>query len=174
MFRISFSNLCVQVRYNFVDQRGEIRVDKEYRQRCPIHGGELVTPLIYDSAALYIMHKLQKFIFKKFYSDERDSDTRTRHSSLGSSSQSSYDGSYCQQCSFQSPGLSPFLQNMSPDHWYHNCEACVVGRCPLPAKRIIPDFNNYIPGTMTNRKKKLEFINWVILDYENKPQYVVL
>jgi len=58
----------VLYRYNFKTKLGEVKIDREYRQRCPEHGGKFVSPLVGDmGGAKWIMMKAQRSIMKKYY-----------------------------------------------------------------------------------------------------------
>ena len=60
----------LQYRYNFENNTGEVKIDREYRQRCPKHGGRFVSPLVGDlGGAKWVMMKAQRSIMKKYYGD---------------------------------------------------------------------------------------------------------
>ena len=47
-----------QFRYNFAQKRGEVKIDREYRQRCGVHGGDMVRPLVGEvGGGSYVMAK---------------------------------------------------------------------------------------------------------------------
>ena len=57
-----------QYRYNFETKTGEVKIDREYRQKCPRHGGKFVPPLVGElGGAKWVMMKVQKSILKKYY-----------------------------------------------------------------------------------------------------------
>ena len=50
-----------QYRYNFETKTGEVKIDREYRQKCPRHGGKFVPPLVGElGGAKWVMMKVQK------------------------------------------------------------------------------------------------------------------
>ena len=132
----------LQVRYNFKLQRGEVKIDREYRQTCPAHGGPPVHPRLEGmGGASWLMQKVMRFIRARFYSD-RESKSRTR--GKGSLSLSSSQTSSGSSLDTIESGLGSDmarerrrrrrnpLYKPQPDHHPHNCEACLLRRCPRP------------------------------------------
>ena len=53
-------------------KRGEIGIAREYRQKCPQHGGPWVSPLVNRvDGAKWLMFKMLRYVWGKFY---RESD----------------------------------------------------------------------------------------------------
>ena len=133
----------LQLRFNFKLQRGEVKIDREYRQRCPAHGGPLVHPIVgAKSGAKWVMQRVMRFIRARFYTD-RESSSRTRVKKSSSVS-SSNTGSGTSLDSIESdlefevvrrrrPESRP-LYRPQPDHNPYNCEACLLRRCPRPSR----------------------------------------
>jgi hypothetical protein len=82
----------VLIRYNRRTDDGEVKIDREYRQRCPKHGGHLVFPRLDEEVgAKMVMMKTKNYIQKKYYGGPSFlslTNNRTRNST-GSSSVSS-------------------------------------------------------------------------------------
>ena len=144
--RIPFKCLLsrLQARYNFKLQRGEVKIDREYRQTCPAHGGPPVHPIVGETGgARWVMQGLMRFIRARFYSDgESKSRTKGKKSSSISSSNTSSGTSLDRIESGPDPEMiqerrrrrrNPLsLYKPQPDHNPHNCEACLLRRCPRP------------------------------------------
>jgi len=176
----------VLIRYNFKQKRGEIKIDREFRQRCAIHGGAFVYPQIGDSGGGgWVMFKTMQYIRKRFYQDPntRSKQRNNSESSLGSNASSgassSWSSSSCSSLSSKPSGFSssgryvdfnyfgPQMMDFNPDHYRENCEACLMGRCPFPMKTLMPDRQFYIRGYEVTNVKNLTFINWCLLNFEN-------
>ena len=68
-----------QFRYNFALKRGEVKIDRGYRQRCGVHGGDMVRPLVGEvGGGSYVMAKTMGYIRRRFY--DRTEDIRRRSS----------------------------------------------------------------------------------------------
>jgi len=193
------------VRYNFKLQRGEVKIDREYRQSCPRHGGPPVHPMVGDmGGAKWVMQRLMRFIRARFYMDKKSS-SRTRvstergPSSAGASLYNDREsgfrsgGSLSVSSSNTGSGTSLELDRIEsdfeavrerrrrsrplykpqPDHNPHNCEACLLRRCPRPWRYPIPDKEHEIPGTDINNNQDMEFISWAILSPSGKPFFVM-
>ena len=53
----------VMIRYNFHEMRGEVKIDREYRQKCCVHGGHLVQPLLGEMGGTkWVMQKVMHYI----------------------------------------------------------------------------------------------------------------
>lgn len=174
----------VLIRYNFKQKRGEIKIDREFRQRCTIPGGDFVYPQIGDTGgAQWVMFKTMQFIRNRFYGDPNKKNKQRNNSegSLGSnassrasSSWSSSDSFSSRQSGFSSSGryvdlnfYGPQMMDFTPDHYRQNCEACLMGRCPFPMRTPIPDRQFYIRGFEVTNVKNLTFINWCLLNFGN-------
>merc|ERR1712211_192314 len=75
---------------------GELKIDREYRQKCCVHGGHLVQPLVGEmGGAKWVMQKTMHYIRRRFYNEP---DSRSRNASQGSldsnGSSSSSNGSF--------------------------------------------------------------------------------
>ena len=134
----------MQARYNFKLQRGEVKIDREYRQSCPRHGGPPVHPMVGEmGGAMWVMQRVMRFIRARFYIDgESKSRTRGKKSSSISSSHASSgtsldriesgpDPEVVQERRRRRPNTRP-LYKPQPDHNPINCEACLLRRCPRP------------------------------------------
>ena len=138
----------LQLRYNFKLQRGEVKIDREYRQCCPAHGGPLVHPIVgAKSGAKWVMERVMRFIRARFYTD-RESSSRTG-AKKPSSVSSSNSGSGTSLDRIESGPEFEVVRNRrrrrrrlesrplyrpQPDHNPHNCEACLLRRCPRPSR----------------------------------------
>lgn len=180
----------VLIRYNFKQKRGEMKIDREFRQRCGLHGGDLVYPQIGNTGgAKWVMMKTMNYIRKRFYQDPdmKSKQRNNSESSLGSSSSSaslSWSTSGRRSSSSSQSGRSS-RSNISsvsdrymdfgyygycgyaPDHYRQNCEACMMGRCPFPMTTVMSDRQFYIRGYQAINVKNLTFINWCFLNFEN-------
>lgn len=172
-------------RYNFKFQRGEVKIDREYRQTCPTHGGPPVHPMLGETGgARWVMQGLMRFIRARFYSDgESKYRTRGRKSSSISSSNTSSGTSLDRIESGPDPEVvqerrrrrrNPVsLYKPQPDHNPHNCEACLLRRCPRPSRYLIPDKEHEIPGADLNNNQDMDFISWALLDPNGEPYFVM-
>ena len=136
-----------QFRYNFEAKQGEVKIDREFRQRCPRHGGVFVRPLVGDKGgARWVMSRLQSHLMRRFYgggADVRSLFNRSRNST-GSSVASETDYSYglpnsrgennksFDNISKEAERKRLPLYKPLPHHYRENCEACLFRRCPIP------------------------------------------
>ena len=158
---IVFTNIF-QVRYNFKLQRGELKIMKEYRQTCSIHGGHPVHPTLgKNSGARWMMQGVMRFVRARFYLDKdsksktiriEDSKSKRKKSDLNSNlcletcdNSKSSPGPLCEHSVTSSWKLvsrnkknvsntSAPLHKPKPDHNPQNCEACLFRRCPRPKR----------------------------------------
>jgi len=163
----------VLFRYNFAQKRGEVKIDREYLQRCGVHGGDMVRPLVGEvGGGSYVMAKTMGYIRRRFYDTTEDPRRRIRNVSSGSScrtSSSSGDGS-----EVVSSGRSSVpLYKPVADHLQRNCEACMLGRCPRPTRTFLPDRQHFIAGHECNNPRNMDFIHWALLDSSGEPYYVM-
>ena len=123
-----------QFRYNFEAKQGEVKIDREFRQRCPRHGGVFVRPLVGDKGgARWVMSRLQSYLMRRFYgggADVRSLFNRSRNST-GSSVTSETDFSL-DNIRREAERKSLPLYKPLPHHYRENCEACLFRRCPIP------------------------------------------
>ena len=118
-----------QFRYNFEEQRGEVKVAKEWRQRCSSnqerenHGW--VLPLLEDGQAVWMTRKLVSWIRKEFYEPP---------------------------VAFQPGYAGPRWMPESPDHHRSDCEACLQRRCPDLTK-YITEIHKYHRNTQISSLK---------------------
>ena len=69
------------MRYNFKKQIGEVKIDKEYSQRCPVHGGPPVHAMVGDmGGSKWVMQKVMRFIRARFYLDQKSGNQNRRTS----------------------------------------------------------------------------------------------
>ena len=143
-----------QFRYNSEARLGEVKVDREYRQKCPVHGGEFVSPLLGErGGARWIMARTARYIIRRFYGGGPGVvDLVRSRNSTGSSEGSEGDGSYgLSRGSPDKPAVSrkgsrgsaqdpeqrrqerrlPLYKPL-PRHSREHCEACLLRRCPIP------------------------------------------
>ena len=130
--------LSPQFRYNFSSNRGEVKIDREFRQRCSqslaapvVHPWQF--PLLEEGQAGWMMKKLSYKIKKRYYDD-------------------------------WVPG--PRTQIINPwraerQHHREDCEACSLSRCPYHRTREDPNMRK---GRQGNNMNNLEQIKWVLLD----------
>ena len=85
------------MRYNFKKQIGEVKIDKEYSQRCPVHRGPPVHAMVGDmGGSKWVMQKVMRFIRARFYLDQKSGNQNRRNRSdvsCSGSSSSSQSGS---------------------------------------------------------------------------------
>ena len=169
----------LQLRYNFKLQRGEVKIDREYRQCCPAHGGPPVHAIVgAKSGAKWVMERVMRFIWARFYTVRESSSRTGTVTSLSVSSSNTGSGTSLDRIDSDferrrrplykpqpdrefSPSTvsvsssntgsgisldrieSDFetarerrrrrpLYKPQPDHNPHNCEACLLRRCPRP------------------------------------------
>jgi len=165
----------VMFRYNFQARQGEVKIYREYRQRCPQHGGPFVSPLVGEKGgAKWIMVKTAQYIMKRFYGGGAGvvslTSKRTRNST--GSSVSSLEESSRETCGNSGPGRTLPLYKPVASHYRENCEACLLRRCPIP-RRDIPDWDFMVRGTEINSRPHLTFITWCLLDNNDTPYDVL-
>ena len=69
------------MRYNFKKQIGEVKIDKEYSQRCPVHKGPPVHAMVGDmGGSKWVMQKVMRFIRARFYLDQKSGNQNRRTS----------------------------------------------------------------------------------------------
>ena len=89
------------MRYNFKKQIGEVNIDKEYSQRCPVHRGPPVHAMVGDmGGSKWVMQKVMRFIRARFYLDQK-SGNQNRRTSISRSDV------LCSGCQVLALALSP-------------------------------------------------------------------
>ena len=150
-----------QIRYNFRAKNGEVKIVREYRQRCPKHGGQLVFPRLgEEGGANFVMMKTKMYIQKRFYGGPSFlslTNTRSRNSTGSSSVSSAGDSTSSTNTTSvslqQGDSLAHWRANTNTSrrqkkklplykpvlaHSRENCEACILSHCPFPKyERII-------------------------------------
>ena len=129
-------NYFIKFRYNFSLKRGEVKVVREFRQRCSqLQSSPVVHPwqypLLDEGQAGWIMKKLA-FKIKMSYYEERFPAPKITHKNF--------------------TGL---------EHHRDDCEACSLGRCPRNRWRVDPNMRR---GREDSNVSNLEHVKWVILD----------
>ena len=164
MIDLSLFVYISQIRYNFRARNGEVKIVREYRQRCPKHGGQLVFPRLgEEGGANFVMMKTKMYIQKRFYGGPSFlslTNTRSRNSTGSSSVSSAGDSTYTSSnpnSSSVSPQQGDSLAHLRANtntsrrqkkklplykpllsHSRENCEACILSHCPFPKyERII-------------------------------------
>ena len=153
-----------------------MKIVKEWRQTCSVHGGPLITPIFEKQiGARWIMGCLMQFIMARFYNhqnciSESESNSSPTSSPVSSSSKKSSPGSSPESSPGSGSGSKEQKEPPHPDHEFKNCEACQVGRCPRPQKEVSQDIEHQIPGAQTNKDMKV--IAWALLDHVSWPSFV--
>ena len=165
MIDLSLFVYISQIRYNFRARNGEVKIAREYRQRCPKHGGQLVFPRLgEEGGANFVMMKTKMYIQKRFYGGPSFlslTNTRSRNSTGSSSVSSAGDSTYTSSnpnSSSVSPQQGDSLAHLRANtntsrrqkkklplykpllsHSRENCEACILSHCMYVCKyeRII-------------------------------------
>jgi len=176
----------LMIRYNVIKKVGELKIGREYRQRCPKHGGYLVNPLISEKEAQWIMNKAMLHIRKKFYFDidqalkrkdlsggskksfENTSISPPKSSNSSSRMRASGDESNSNIKIGQNSSTSRYI----PDHERNNCEACMLKRCPFPPRILRQQF--IIPGRKEqDARRHLTVLGWCLLNQNSDPTFVM-
>ena len=117
-----------------------MKIDREYRQSCARHGGPPVHPMLgVMGGAKWVMQRVMRFIRARFYMDRESSSKTGTKTSLSVSSSNTGSGTSLDriESDFETARerrrRRP-LYKPQPDHNPHNCEACLLRRCPRPSR----------------------------------------
>lgn len=138
-------------------KRGEIGIAREYRQKCPVHGGPWVSPLVNRvDGAKWMMFKMLRYVWGKFYRENdigpvhlREENRRSSTGEMMDNTKTSFDAkrrysadgvrpenlNQMNQEDFNGRSLQATkvpLYKPKADHEKENCEACMANTCPLP------------------------------------------
>ena len=114
------------------------------------------------------MMKIRGFIRHRFYSSR----PRRTSNNSSNSSNSRYDDNNNIKLTPQKKNPLPYYKPI-PDHCRHNCEACMMSRCPVPFRNITRDWQHCVKGSKQDRDDNLDFVHWVLLDPRGEPCYAI-
>ena len=110
-----------------------MKIVHEYRQRCFVHGGVLVSGLIGDmGGAAWMMMKTRNYIRRRFYDEKQDDDQAPKVRVTGNGSRRGGSNGNVETKSKKKD--DPYYKPL-PDHSPKLCEACLMNRCPLPSSK---------------------------------------
>eukprot|EP00092_Neocalanus_flemingeri_P104277 GFUD01133544.1.p1 GENE.GFUD01133544.1~~GFUD01133544.1.p1 ORF type:complete len:218 (-),score=38.83 GFUD01133544.1:164-817(-) len=131
----------LKFRYNFVEKRGEVKIVREMRQRCPRLLHEMEShpwqyPRLGHGEAGWVMRRLARRIERKYYGEWEPAERS---------------------------GCRWSKRKNTRRHEKGDCEACQLGRCPW-VRNMNTSGHHWRKGEDGYNIYNLERIEWVLLD----------